>query len=99
MTTLRTVALSALFGIVQTGLAMANDISTKAMVIKDNTDTTKRSVQVQSKDLSVGVGDAGDPGTNGLSLHLYSATDDFCATLPGGVEWTTKAGKYWKYKN
>jgi len=99
MTTLRTVALSALFGIVQTGLAMANDISTKAMVIKDNTDTTKRSVQVQSKDLSVGVGDAGDPGTNGLALHVYSATDDFCATLPGGLEWTTKAGKYWKYKN
>src|SRR5262249_38081849 len=99
MTTFRAVALSALFGIVQSGIALADDISTKGMVIKDNTDTTKRSVQVQSKDLSIGLDDAGDPGTNGLSLHVYSATDDFCAALPGGLEWSTKLGKYWKYKN
>jgi hypothetical protein len=74
-------------------LARAEDISTKKLFIKDHkTDPAKRQVQVQSKDGGVQFSEAGDPGTHGASLHVYSATDDFCVTLPSGAEWKNKDG-------
>jgi hypothetical protein len=80
------------------GAARADDITAKKVFIKDNADPTKRQVQVQSADPGVNLVDADNPGANGASLHVYSATDDFCAILAGGPEWQQKPTK-WKYKN
>src|SRR5512143_2234583 len=77
-------------------LALAADISTKKMSIKDNTNPARRQVQVQSKDPAVMFSAADDPGTNGAAVHVYSATDDFCVTLAGGAAWKNK-GTSWKY--
>ncbi len=77
----------------------AVDVSTKVMLIKDNADTAKRLVQVQSKDVNVHGSDAVAPDSAGAALHIYSATDDFCAIIPGGPEWKlSKRGK-WTYRN
>lgn len=81
-------------------LAIAKDITTKKMLIKDNANTAKRSVQVLSKDPTVLFSDAIAPDSAGAALHIYSATDDYCAILPGGSEWTVnKKHTLWKYKN
>ena len=82
-------------------LAIAKDITTKKMVIKDNaTHPEKRSVMVLSKDPTVLFSDAVAPDSAGAALHIYSATDDFCAILPGGSGWTSnKKHTLWKYKS
>lgn len=74
-------------------LVWATDVSTSKIQIKDNAKVTKRLVQVQSKDAAVTLAGADDPETLGASLHIYSATDDFCAILPGGSSWKSTASK------
>jgi hypothetical protein len=78
--------------------AEAEDITTKKLLIKDNTNVAKRQVQVQSKDVGVTLAEADDPSLLGAAVHLYSATDDYCVILPAGPDWSTN-GKKWKYKN
>src|SRR5262249_41036652 len=36
---------------------------------------------------------------SGATLHLYSASDNFCATLAAGSGWTNKKNKLWKFKD
>ena len=66
------------------GVARTADegISARKIFIKDNADPTKRQVQLQSLDGGVLISDADTPTTNGVSVHVYSATDDLCAILP-----------------
>jgi hypothetical protein len=78
--------------------ARAADISTKKLSIKENADSAKRQFQAQSADVGVLLTGADDPGANGASVHVYSATDDMCVVLPLGTDWSTN-GKVWKYKN
>src|SRR2546427_3102817 len=78
--------------------AHAKDISTKKLSIKDNADPAKRQVAVLSNDAGVLLTEADDPGANGASLHVYSATDDFCAILPPGPNWKSTSSQ-WKYAN
>ena len=94
---LSTIAAVALVGLCSVA-AHAEDISTKKMTIKDNADSAKRQFRVQSADAGVALAEADDPGTNGVTIHAYSATDNMCVTLDGGMEWSTN-GKVWKYKN
>jgi hypothetical protein len=99
MSRIRPVGISAITLVtVFASLVRAEDISAKKLFIKDNTDPAKRQVQVQSSDLGVQLSEVGDPGTNGASLHVYSATDDFCVILPAGPEWLNKTTQ-WKYKS
>lgn len=100
MSKIRVVAMSALAALVASaGVVRAEDVSAKKIQIKDHlTKPEKRQIQVQSADLGITPADVGDPGTNGASLHVYSATDDFCATLPAGAEWKVKNDK-WTYKS
>ena len=81
-----------------TTLARAGDISTKKFSIKDNADTTKRQIQVSSSDVGVQFSDLGDPSADGATIHIYSATDDFCLVLQGGTGWVNK-GSVWKYSD
>ena len=74
------------------------DISTKKLFIKDSGSVNKRRVVLRSTDAAIAIAEADDPATHGAAVHLYSASDDFCAVLPGGDDWQQK-GKYWKYKN
>jgi hypothetical protein len=78
--------------------AIAEDITSKKMSIKDHPDPAKRQVQAFSADAGVVYAEADDPATNGASVHVYSATDDFCYVLTAGAAWSTN-GKVWKYKN
>jgi hypothetical protein len=79
-------------------LARAEDVSTKSLSIKDK-DPLKRQISVSSADLGISyTDDADDPGTNGAQLHVYSATDNFCADLEPGLNWKDTGSK-WKYKN
>jgi hypothetical protein len=80
-----------------TALARADDISAKKLSIKDAS-PAKRQLQVQSSDGGVTLSGADDPGTNGAAIHVYSATDDFCAILPAGAGWQHK-NSGWKYKS
>src|SRR6266705_5264619 len=84
--------------IVCAALARAADISAKKILIKDNTDATKRQVLVLSGDVGVQLIQADDPGTNGAAIHVYSTTDDFCVNLPAGADWEN-TGSLLKYKN
>jgi hypothetical protein len=77
--------------------ASGENISTKKLLITDK--GTKRQVQVLSVDSTVEFSEAGDPGANGASLHLYSATEDYCASLPAGSGWKNKKNKKWLYKD
>ena len=79
-------------------IARAKDISAKKVSIKGATDPAKRQIQVQSVDTGVLLSEADDPGTNGASVHFYSATDDFCAILAPGPDWKSTS-KAWKYAN
>ena len=79
--------------------AHADDISAKKILIKDNADATKRQVMVLSADASIAFADAVDPAAHGAALHVYSATEDFCAILPAGAEWSNKKNKVWKFKS
>ncbi len=80
-------------------LARAADISAKEILIKDSSNPAKRQVQIQSADPAIQLSDAVDPASNGASVHVYSATDDFCVILQAGTDWTNKKNKAWKYKN
>jgi hypothetical protein len=80
-------------------LAPAADISAKKILIKDNADTTKRQVLVLSKDPSIAFANAGNPTIGGASVHLYSATDDYCSIIAPGALWTSPGGNKWKYKD
>jgi hypothetical protein len=100
MMTIRLVGISAIALVaVCATLARAEDISAKKVFIKDNADATKRLIQAQSVDVGVQFSEADDPSANGAALHVYSATDDFCAILPPGTDWVSKNNKVWKYKN
>jgi len=79
------------------GRGRAADVTTKTLSIKD-TDPTKRQISVSSADLAVTHAAADDPATNGATLHVYSATDDFCAVLPAGLLWKDTGAK-WKFKD
>ena len=80
--------------------ASAEDISTKKMAIKDHaTDTTKRQLQLQSKDPGVLYSEANNPGANGASVHVWSSTLDLCYVIPAHGELWNDNGKGWKYKN
>ncbi len=76
----------------------ADDVSTSKMSIKNNVDPAKRQFQLSSTDLALTTAGFDTPSTNGASIHIYSATDDDCVTLPGGTDWNNRNGK-WKYKN
>ena len=80
-------------------LALADNIETKKLSIKDNTNPAKRQAQVQSNDSDVSYSSAVNPAANGASLHLYSATDDLCVLLPGGASLWTNTGAIWKFKD
>src|SRR2546428_3295798 len=94
LATISTIALMT----VSPAVAHAKDISAKKVSIKDNANPAKRQVAVQSNDAGVLLTEADDPGANGASLHVYSATDDFCAILPAGANWKHTSSQ-WKYAN
>jgi hypothetical protein len=79
------------------GRGRAADVTTKTLSIKD-TDPAKRQISVSSADPGVTHAQADDPATNGATLHVYSATDDFCAVLPSGLLWKDTGAK-WKFKD
>ncbi len=83
---------------VSPALTHAKDISTKKLSLKDNAKPAKRQVAVQSTDAGVRLMEADDPGANGAAVHVYSATDDFCAILPSGANWKHTSSQ-WKYAN
>jgi len=89
---------AALIVAVCSGSALAHEVTTKKMMVKEHSDPAKRSIQAFSNDPTVLYGDADDPASNGASIHVYSATDDFCLVLPAGPEWSDN-GKLWKYTN
>ena len=100
MSKIRLVGVSALAVVtVCVPLARAGNVATKKMLIKDPGDAAKRQVQLISTDAGVQFSDAVDPATNGAAVHVYSATDDFCAILAAGADWVNKKNKVWKYKN
>jgi hypothetical protein len=80
-------------------LASAADISTKKILIKDNADPTKRQVLVLSKDVGVTYAAADTPSVGGASVHVYSATDAYCAILGPGASWSNPGGNKWKFKD
>src|SRR5688572_11884763 len=96
---MKAVGFAALAIVIAAGTASAGDITTKKLQVKMHDDPAKKQFQAFSRDASVLYTDAVAPGTEGASVHIYSATDDLCYIIPGGVEWTEKAGKSWKYKN
>jgi hypothetical protein len=100
MSTMRLVGISAIVVLTMgASLGRAEDISTKKILIKDHkTNPAKRSIEVQSADAAIQLSDAVSPDVNGASIHVYSATDDFCAILPSGTDWTSKATK-WQFKD
>ncbi len=99
MSNIRVVGISALaFVTVCAAAARAEDISAKKVSIKNNANPAKRQVQLKSIDADVQLSEADDPGANGASIHVYSATDDFCMVLPSGSDWQSTSS-LWKYKN
>jgi len=94
LATISTIALMT----VSPAVGHAKDISAKKVSIKDNANPAKRQVAVQSTDAGVLLTEADDPGANGASLHVYSATDDFCAILSSGANWKNTSSQ-WKYAN
>src|SRR5262249_25473995 len=79
------------------GVARTADVGVSARKtdIRGNADATKGQVEVQSLDAGVLISDADTPTTNGVSVHVYSATDDLCAILPpGGWEDTGTVLRY-----
>jgi hypothetical protein len=83
---------------VSPALVHAVDISAKKVSIKDNANVAKRQIQVQSNDGNVTLAGADTPGTNGAAIHVYSATDNFCAILPADGHWKSTSS-VWKYAN
>lgn len=87
--------------LVSVGHAPAADITTKKILIKDNTDPAKRQVLILSKDAGVTFSSADSPNIGGASVHVYGSTtaDDFCAILPNGGLWQNVGGIKWKYND
>jgi hypothetical protein len=82
------------------GVAPAANITTKKLSIKDAADTSKRQIQILSVDPGVLYSLAGDPATNGASVHVYSATDDECVIFPAGPSPLWKnTGTKWQFKS
>lgn len=77
--------------------APGRNLTTKKMQIKDPSLATKRQILVQSMDPSLTYADADSPDTDGAWVHVYSATDDYCAVLSNTL-WTTNT-KTWKYND
>lgn len=101
MVTLRVAAFAVVAAVTALSLggeARAEDISAKKVQVKDNADPAKRKVQVQSTDAGVEFADANSPDLLGATVHVYSATDELCVSLPAGAEWQSKNGQ-WRYKN
>ena len=90
---------AAAFLLASAALAIADDISTKKILIKDNADPTKRQVLVLSKDVGVTYAAADTPSVGGASVHVYSATDAYCAILGPGANWSNPGGNKWKFKD
>src|SRR5690242_15471057 len=86
-------------GVATVALAADKQIGVKKLMIKDNADTTKRQIQIQSGDEGILYTDANSPGTLGASVHLWSASQEFCYILTADAEAWTDSGKGWKYKN
>jgi hypothetical protein len=81
------------------GSAGAEDISAKKLLIKDPAaNPAKRQVILLSKDPGIQLSEVDDPAATGATIHLYSATDDYCALLPSGPDWQNLGTKF-KYKN
>lgn len=96
---MKAVGIAGLAIVLAAGAAHAGDITTKKLQVKMHSDPAKKQFQAFSGDASIAYADAVAPGTDGASIHIYSATDDLCYVIPGGPEWADKAGKSWKYKN
>jgi hypothetical protein len=96
MSKVRLGSISAAAILLSAALASADNITAKKVFIKDNTDTTKRQILVLSKDIGVTFAGADTPSAGGAAIHVYSATDDFCALLPPGGGWTNPSSK-WKF--
>src|SRR5262245_2450537 len=73
-------------------------VGAKKIFLKDNADPTKRQIQVMSTDPGVEFSEADDPSVNGASLQVFSQTDNFCALLDPGPNWTN-SGTKWTYKD
>lgn len=80
------------------GGALAADVSTKKLLIKDNVTPAKRQVQALAMDAAILYAGAVAPDATGAAVHVYSATDDFCVLLDADGYWKD-TGKSWKYKN
>jgi hypothetical protein len=96
---MKSVGLAALAIVLAASSANALDISTKKLQVKAHEDPAKKQFQAFSGDAAVTYEHAVAPDVDGASVHVYSATDDLCYLIPGGLDWTEKVGKSWKYKN
>jgi len=67
-------------------------VDASKILIKDK-GPAKRQIQVQSKDGDVAKSAAGDPTSDGVTLHVFSATDDLCFALPA-PGWQDKGSKF-----
>ncbi|HXC53285.1 MAG TPA: hypothetical protein VN634_20540 [Candidatus Limnocylindrales bacterium] len=96
-------AMSAMFviAIFASGASAAEeDLLTKKFSIKDHpTDATKRQIQLFSHVSNIQYTDADNPKLNGASVHVWSATDNFCYVLTADSELWLDNGNGWKYKN
>jgi hypothetical protein len=90
---------AAAFMLASAALALADDVTAKKVLIKDNADSTKRQILVLSKDAGVTFAAGDTPSAGGASVHVYSATDAYCAVLPPGASWTNPGGDKWKFKD
>lgn len=75
--------------------ARAEDVAAKKIVVVDG---AKQQILLLSTDAKVQLAGVDDPATNGVAVHVYSATDDACIVVPGGSEWKNKKGA-WRYKS
>lgn len=92
-------ALSALVLVGVSSATLAADITAKKLLVKDPPNNpAKRQIQVLSIDGGITLASADNPAVGGASVHVYSATDDFCAQLPPGADWVSTP-KIWKYRS
>ena len=98
MSTTRLALHAVVFGLIGAVAVHAENISAKKMFIKDHVDPAKRQLLLQSSDAGVQAAEVDNPGTNGATIHVYSATDDACISFPAGADWKNKNGT-WRYNN
>ncbi len=70
----------------------ATPVAGKSLLIKDNTDPTRRKIVLSLKDpaLDTSPGSGIDPATNGMRIQFYNAADgddNVCFDLPAGEAW------------